>query len=692
MIISFLIIIQGIMKFNNEALVKRLGIFVFYDSKGHAYDYVKYILEDIIVNFQELYIVSNGSLDFETFQYFSNLTKNVYVRENEGLDAAAFKRALTCYIGWNKLQDFDEIVLFNDTFYGPFFEFKNIFHEMDAKDYDFWGISAGYKAVDGWNVMPYKYIPDHIQTFFMAFRKEMFCADDFKNYWMNLPDWKSFFEVVTQHELILTDLFSKMGYKWGVFSNTELYKSDDINKNYNLYAYSAFDMVKKLRFPFIKRKNFTEPRASRLYMGNTYDLGKVVRYVQKDTEYDINLIYQDLINHNNVKTLYESMNMNYVLPSNLDICDKNVLKDCLIVIQCNGFNGLKSFIPNLKELGKFCDIAFLFSNKMDIQEIEKVLLENKVKYKTIKSISSSIQGIPALWLLGRDIQAYKYLCFLHDCSYYKENFPEPIYDNLLCTLQENTIKNCNFLYNTLKLLENNEYLGLLETPFALHNRYFHYLADYWESDFENIKKMANILGLKCFLDDKIGGISRGGAFICKTNIFNEILKLEVVETDYQNGGLFSEFTPIQWEKILPYMCQHYQLFTGIIMSNEYAALEITNLKFYFADLLKRVYDLEGNKSASYGMFGESLSNKISLLKTRENFANDEEMSRLRSLLEEKDRRIRSLVALTSIKTQLKLRIKKKLPSFAYKGVVALKRLLLGPRNIPLIPDEEEINY
>ena len=683
------------MKFDSHSKVKRLGVFVFFEKTGHAYDYVKYILNDIICNLQELYIISNGNVDFETFQYFSGITENVYVRENEGLDAAAIQRALTCYIGWDKLQNFDEIVLFNDTFYGPIFSFRTVFDTMNTRDVDFWGISAGYRAKDGWNAMQQGYIPDHIQTFFVAFRKELFCADDFKNYWLNYPCWKDFFDVVTRHELIFTEYFSEMGYKWDVFSDTALYKWDDVNKNYNLYAYSAFDMVRYLKFPFIKRKNFTESRITRLYMNNTKDLQDVIKYVEENTDYDVNLIYQDLINHNNVKTLYESLNMNYILSDEITIPDESSLNECLIAFQCSCLDGIDYFISNLKEVGLFCDIIILMSEKIDAKKLKKKLFENDIKYKKTKSIPANVQGIPALWLLYEEIKEYKYVCFLHDGAYYKENFPKPIFDSLLFTLRENTIKNKRLLYNAIKLLEKNNWLGLLEVPFALHNKYFHYLANYWENDFCNVKKMSDMLRLNCFLDENIAGISRGGAFVCKTVIFAEILNLKIVENDYKKEGLLNEYTPVQWEKILPYMAQHHKLLTGVIMSSEYAVIEISNLRFYFSDLLKRVYNLGNNSLESYGIFAEAVSYKLQLLEERANkksIGDDKEVAYLRELLAEKDRRIRSLVPLTSLKTQIRLHLKKCLPSFAYKGVVVLKRLLLGPRDIPLIPEEEESYY
>lgn len=83
----------------------------------------------------------NGKIDDETRKLFSKYTDTVMVRENKGLDVAAYKQALLT-IGWEKLETYDEVLCLNDTIMGPVYPFDEMFETMSHRDVDFWGITA----------------------------------------------------------------------------------------------------------------------------------------------------------------------------------------------------------------------------------------------------------------------------------------------------------------------------------------------------------------------------------------------------------------------------------------------------------------------------------------------------------------------------------------------------------------------
>lgn len=70
----------------------------------------------------DLVIIVNGKIDDETRKLFSKYTDTVMVRENKGLDVAAYKQALLT-IGWEKLETYDEVLCLNDTIMGPVYPF-----------------------------------------------------------------------------------------------------------------------------------------------------------------------------------------------------------------------------------------------------------------------------------------------------------------------------------------------------------------------------------------------------------------------------------------------------------------------------------------------------------------------------------------------------------------------------------------
>ena len=69
------------------------------------------------------------------------MADEVWERENLGFDVWAYKEAMQVF-GAGRLEEFDEILLMNCTFFGPVGSFDPLFEDMEARaDVDFWGIT-----------------------------------------------------------------------------------------------------------------------------------------------------------------------------------------------------------------------------------------------------------------------------------------------------------------------------------------------------------------------------------------------------------------------------------------------------------------------------------------------------------------------------------------------------------------------
>ena len=132
------------MRLDQKTKINRLVIYFFYDADGIVDRYVPYMLEDIVKNCSELFVVCNGKLTPEGRAVFQKLTPNILVRENKGFDVWAYKKALEQY-GWDKISEFDEIIMMNSTIMGPIYPLSEMFKEMNQRDLDFWGITKYHK-------------------------------------------------------------------------------------------------------------------------------------------------------------------------------------------------------------------------------------------------------------------------------------------------------------------------------------------------------------------------------------------------------------------------------------------------------------------------------------------------------------------------------------------------------------------
>ena len=101
------------------------------------------------------------------------------IRPNEGYDITAYKKGLFRY-GYEKLLEYDEAFICNDTLFGPIHPFSEMFDAMAGRDLDFWGITAFHEVpFDPFGTVKYGYLPQHIQSFFQVFRKDFMKTADF---------------------------------------------------------------------------------------------------------------------------------------------------------------------------------------------------------------------------------------------------------------------------------------------------------------------------------------------------------------------------------------------------------------------------------------------------------------------------------------------------------------------------------
>lgn len=102
--------------------MNRLALYVFWEKDGIVRDYVTYYLNALKEVAQDIIVIVNGKLSAEGRKKLEELGADILVRENEGLDFAAWKAALED-IGWDKLSLYDELILCNSSCYGPVYPF-----------------------------------------------------------------------------------------------------------------------------------------------------------------------------------------------------------------------------------------------------------------------------------------------------------------------------------------------------------------------------------------------------------------------------------------------------------------------------------------------------------------------------------------------------------------------------------------
>jgi len=267
----------------SSSITHRLLIYSFYSSNGIDTGYRYYFLSKVRDIFDQILVVVNGDIENNTKEKISEVSDEIIIRENRGFDACAYQYVLRDVLHY-ELSKYEELFLVNDTFYGPFFDLKDVIHEAESKNADLWGMTF-YKKDP--NSVSGEVQYSHIQSYFLAFRYTIFSKSVFSSFWNNVGCFSNVADVIKNYESVLTHYFAdNMGAKYWTYMQ-ELTINFNIGKN--PYLTHPYDLIEN-KFPFLKKKAITPE-----YIGDPEQSYKVVANIDK-LNYPTKLIFDEIVN------------------------------------------------------------------------------------------------------------------------------------------------------------------------------------------------------------------------------------------------------------------------------------------------------------------------------------------------------------------------------------------------------------
>jgi rhamnosyltransferase len=283
-----------------------MAVYVVYDSDGIIDSYIGYMLSQLRKYVDRLIVVCNMQMPLRGETNVTDYADEVICRKNKGFDIGAYKDAICDYIGFEELKNFDELLLLNDSFFGPFYSLEEMFLKMDSENWDFWGITKRAESLVNYDIVQ----KEHINSYFLAVRKNMFLSNVFRDYWTGMPYYERFMDVVERFEVEFTQYFAKQGFRYSTYIDTREDDSEDIRYNHNQYLTMPYELIKYKRNPFLKRKLFKTDMDNSLI---PFSLKKAVNYIKENTEYDEGLIWSHVIRYCGVAELFHSTCHTYVI-------------------------------------------------------------------------------------------------------------------------------------------------------------------------------------------------------------------------------------------------------------------------------------------------------------------------------------------------------------------------------------------
>ncbi|MCL2792116.1 MAG: rhamnan synthesis F family protein [Spirochaetaceae bacterium] len=564
--------------------MNRVAIFVFYDKDGIVDRYVIYLLQEILKVVNRLVIVCNGKLSVEGREAFSMLTPDILERKNEGFDAWAFKTGLE-YLGWGDLAQYDELILLNDTVYGPLYPFKIMFDEMAKKNLDFWGITKHGECADPYGVTQSGILPEHIQSYFFAINRKMFLYPEFKSYWSNLPNLYTRKETICFFELRFTKYFSDLGFTWDVYINTdaEFKEFTDVS----LLERMPYELIKNYRAPVIKRRNFSEKYSTSFRYTVGDSTKKVFDYIKGYTEYDADLIWENILRTMDFKNVKDNLHLNYILPQKyvsgktINIANVKVALFAHIYYEdqieyCANYAA--SIIDNADI------IVTTHSEHMKNVIIKRFGKINCRKLEVIVLHQNRGRDVSALWVaLKPYIVDYDYICFIHDKKSPQDK-PLTIGRDFAYKCLENTLASKEYVLNILSTFHDNPRLGMLFPPPPMHGPYRAIISSLWCTNYRNTTDLARKLNINVPMDEQGLVFPAGCIFWFRTKALKKLIDQNWDYSDFHVepmpiDGTFSHAL----ERIYCFAAQSEGYYSAWVMTEQFAAAELTSLNYLLID-------------------------------------------------------------------------------------------------------------
>ncbi len=527
--------------------MKRLCVYLTYDKQNIVDAYIGYMLKELKTCVEYLAVVCNESEIVRGTEILKKYADKIYCRENIGYDAGGFKDALCRFIGWERVLSFDELVLVNDSFFGPFRPMTEVFDEMAKCPADFWGLSKHGKYTTE-DMIEY---PEHLQSFFLVVRKKMLHEGAFQEYWENMPYYKTYDEVVKGHEIRFTNYFAGLGFSFDCLADMAPNDSSKSRNNFNQYGLLSYELIKKRNFPFLKK----QPLAWNTLRYQTQEnLKQSLEYIEKETAYDVNLIWENIIRTFDINDLQHALHLQYIVPSSVKEAEK--LQEALVCVFVNYKESEEYVLEYLENIRGFCEIK-IYSQKLELLN----------PYMTLGYQCVFFNGSDGYRDILKELGEWEIVCVLHDMDVTGKQNPSYSGKSSFFQVWENLLKDASHVSWIAETFEKEQKLGFLVPPRASFGKHFGSMGIKWGGDFQKYRDIAEGMQLCCQMSQNKFPFSVSDAFWIRGCI---------LKNAYEKGAYCAEALSCLWG----YIAQDAGFYSGIVESTDYASMNAVNLQYY----------------------------------------------------------------------------------------------------------------
>nr|WP_294667118.1 rhamnan synthesis F family protein [uncultured Blautia sp.] len=634
----------------------RLGIYFFYDGDGVVDKYIDYFLYDYAKCFNHLVVVCNGKLNDSGRKIFEKYTSDIIVRENKGMDVWAYKTAFD-FMGWKKLESYDEITIANYTSMGPVYPFMEMYEEMDQRDLDFWGINKHfYYEADVFGKISYGYIPEHIQSYYMVFRNSLVKSKQFQEYWNNMPMITAYDDSIAMFEAVFTKKFADYGFNWDVYVDVEDLRSLTLHP---ILTYPV-ELIKNRKCPIFKRRSFFQDYNVVLDATTGQEAKELYDFLRKSGLYDVDLIWDNLLRTCHQEDLFKNLHLSYILSCE-DVNEEKMYtqygkKKVALLMHLYFMDLLKSSFEYAQAVPEFTDIYITTNSEDNKKQILKKFKDLPCGKLEVRVVPNRGRDVSALLIGLKDVLPnYDIACFFHDKKAGQVT-PGSVGESFGYKCSKNVLYNRAFVYRVLETFEKNPRLGLLSPPEPNHGQFFTSLGFEWCWNYTVTKQLAEKLNITVpMTENKAPVAPLGSVFWFRTKALEPIHKISWKYEDFPEEPLpVNETISHAIERLRPYAAQQAGYYPAMVMAEPFAEIEFTNLRHYVQNY-NRILMKNGLLAGSQRQI---LANLDAVCQGRTADAN----------------KIPWYMKFNNV-------CRRAMPSSIYERLLRIKRLIFGPKNL-----------
>lgn len=512
--------------------MKRAGIFLFYDPEGKVDDYILGCLGSLQQHMDYLLVVSNSPLDETNRKRLESVSSEVMERKNVGYDVGAYRDGLR-HLGWDHMGDYDELVLFNYTFFAPIHPWAGLFERTDKWDTDFWGITE-HDEVRPHPFLPKLVMPRHIQSHWIAVRSSLSTTKDWRTYWEDMPPIESYNDSIQWHESRFTGYFNALGYRHEVAYNVDDYPS----------ANPVFDNASLLLqdgCPILKRRNlFHNP----LHLDRFAIIGADMLEQARLAGYDTDLILSNLARTSKPRDLVTNAGLTWVVPQSAseETYAAAATQKILAVAHIFYADMAEEILQRLSVLPKGYYLVATTSNEENQAQISAVMERYGVEGEVRVVASNRGRDIGAFLVDCNDVLAsdkWDIVVKIHSKKSVQDDynaaqlFKTHLYDNLLNSRAH--------VANILAEFAAHPALGMVLAP--LPHMGYPTMGHAWFTNREPAQAVAKRLGINVPFDKDMPLATYGSMFIARPQALAKLVNAGFkpenfpVEGGYKDGSL-----------------------------------------------------------------------------------------------------------------------------------------------------------